>query len=631
MKSKLSSLIQRTSLQQRFFISYCFVAVIILSIISTFFYNYTSSILLHQATSSMEERVETFSSQLDLETEKMQNIALNVSYSNLIKKRFTSYFSLSDQTQISRREDSEILMDMFVAINGPSFSVQQINIFNMEGDMVGSGLMNKTMSFNLETLPWYEKTLKQGGRMVLTTPYMSPIIAEEIRKKEYYLSLYMLYMSTYGQHLGFIEIIQDCDTLFKSMIKSKKGTSATSNMYVFNDEGILIFPYQSKPGGYKLPTETEANALYATFSKNASSLVNNATIDIEPTNQKQIVTYKKSDYNNWLILVTESESTVLRPVNDFTRLLFFMIFIILIVAISLSYLFSRRLTRPLKDLHLMIHQTELENLDHPEDTTLLTSYTELTEVHEAFITLKTKLKLSMDQLIESKQQETKALMQALQSLINPHFYFNSLSSILVMAEMQQHNEIISYCRNLSSIMRYITTNTLTSVPMATELDYVTRYLACMKVRYPSSLTYQLNVPTELEEIVIPKLIIQPLVENALKYGTDCEPPWRIEILGEITSKGWLLHVIDHGNGFSEEVISEFQKKMQTFSITNQIPSLQIDGMGLLNVYSRWQLFMGPEAFFKIGNHVNGGAIVTIGSQICSDTTTHTIKRSHPDE
>jgi len=291
-----------------------------------------------------------------------------------------------------------------------------------------------------------------------------------------------------------------------------------------------------------------------------------------------------------------------------------MIFIILILAIVLSYWVSRTLTRPLKDLHQIIHSTELNNLDMSETLELSTSYSELEDVHLAFLHLKSKLKLSMDQLIESKQHETKALMQALQSLINPHFYYNSLSSILVMAEMQQTDAIISYCRNLSSIMRYISTDSVKTVPLATELDYVIRYLACMKVRYPSSLTYQLRVPNILEEIEIPKLIIQPLVENAIKYGTNCEPPWNIDITGELTPDGWLIYIRDTGNGFSDDVIQTFKQHSNTFSKNHQIPPLQIDGMGLLNVYSRWQLFMGEDAFFELSNHTDGGAIVTIGKR-----------------
>lgn len=610
----LYSRLQRATIQQRFFISYCIVAVIILFIVSVFFYSYTSNMLLTQAQSSMEERVQMSSSHLDDEIKKMQTIALNVSYSNLIKSRFISYFSPTEQSLINHLEDSRILMDMFVAINGPTFSVQQINIYNMTGDMVGSGLMNKAMTFSVDDLPWYEKTLSQGGKMVLSTPYISPILSEEIRTEEYYLSLYMLYVTTYGQHLGFIEIIQDCDTLFKTLIQSRIDGSPTSDTYVFDENGTLIFPYDKKVGKAVFKLHDDPVALYQSYFETASEEIHSSTYDDPESHLKKIVTYKKSDYNNWLILVTESESTVLKPVKDFTRVLLTVIFIILIVAIIISYVISRTLTRPLKDLHQMIHATELDNLDFPALNELRTSYTELEEVNLAFINLKSKLKLSMNQLIESKQQETKALMQALQSLINPHFYYNSLSSILVMAENQQTDAIISYCRNLSSIMRYISTDSVKTVPLATELDYVTRYLACMKVRYPSSLTYQLQLPTIMEEIEIPKLIIQPLVENAIKYGTNCEPPWLIEISGELTQDGWLLSIRDHGDGFTAESIEEFNRKIHDFTDSNQIPPMQIDGMGLLNVYSRWKLYMGDDAYFNLSNHKSGGALITIGKK-----------------
>ena len=119
---------------------------------------------------------------------------------------------------------------------------------------------------------------------------------------------------------------------------------------------------------------------------------------------------------------------------------------------------------------------------------------------------------------------------ALQSQINPHFYYNSLASVIVLAENDQPDEVIRMCRNLTKIMRYIT-NTNETVTVRDEIDYINQYLDCMKVRYQSSLNYIINVDPEVMTEKIPRLLIQPLVENAIKYGIDSEPPWGIAIHG----------------------------------------------------------------------------------------------------
>ena len=132
--------------------------------------------------------------------------------------------------------------------------------------------------------------------------------------------------------------------------------------------------------------------------------------------------------------------------------------------------------------------------------------------------------ISLNELIDSRQQELKSRTLALQSQTNPHFYYNTLSCIIVLAENRKNDEVVTLCKNLTQIMRYITDHSSQSVPLREEMEYVEKYLYCMKVRYQSSLNCNLSIDERLLDLSVPKLIIQPLVENAIKYGTDCIPP-----------------------------------------------------------------------------------------------------------
>ena len=146
----------------------------------------------------------------------------------------------------------------------------------------------------------------------------------------------------------------------------------------------------------------------------------------------------------------------------------------------------------------------------------------------------------------------KARSMALQTQINPHFYYNTLSSIIVLAENGDSETVVKMCRNLSQIMRYITNTAETTVTLKDELDYVQKYLYCMKVRYQSSLNYSIHVDESLLSQPVPKLIIQPIVENAIRYGSNCAPPWNISITSMVTEGSWQIEVTDSGPGFTEE-------------------------------------------------------------------------------
>ena len=201
---------------------------------------------------------------------------------------------------------------------------------------------------------------------------------------------------------------------------------------------------------------------------------------------------------------------------------------------------------------------------------------------------------------------------ALQSQINPHFYYNSLSSIIILAENGRCEDVVTLCRSLGSIMRYIAKDSENTVTLGEEIDYIKKYLYCMKIRYQSSLNYHINIDESLLDIKIPKLIIQPLVENAIKYGTDCTPPWDIYIKSTVSDDYWRIDVIDSGNGFPDEIIETLNEKINNAKNHIGIPNIEIDGMGLVNVYSRWKLHCGNNIIFTFGNMEKGGGIVSIG-------------------
>ena len=106
--------------------------------------------------------------------------------------------------------------------------------------------------------------------------------------------------------------------------------------------------------------------------------------------------------------------------------------------------------------------------------------------------------------------------------------------------------------NLTHLLRYISGGTVSGVTIADEVEYARRYLSCMKIRFSNSLFYDIAVPGEIAQVKVPKLIIQPLIENALKYGMSAAPPWSIRVSGEAEDGAWRIEVSDNGPGFSGE-------------------------------------------------------------------------------
>lgn len=95
---------------------------------------------------------------------------------------------------------------------------------------------------------------------------------------------------------------------------------------------------------------------------------------------------------------------------------------------------------------------------------------------------------------------------------------------------------------------------------------------------------------------IPKLLIQPLVENAIKYGSNCAPPWMISVSSIIAENYWKITVTDNGPGFSEEACQKIAQNLAKADQNPGLPELKINGLGTVNVYLRWKIFCNGKTF-----------------------------------
>ena len=316
----------------------------------------------------------------------------------------------------------------------------------------------------------------------------------------------------------------------------------------------------------------------------------------------------------WILSVADSEEVLFKDINHLTRTVELLIGIVGSLGVLAAIFFSRKILFPIELLKNMVNEIGKDDKTYLEEA----SGDEVGEVRALLNSMKKKIQdLNAKQYI-LEVREREAEIRMLQSQINPHFYYNSLASVIALAENDQSDDVIRMCRNLTKIMRYIT-NTENIVTVEDEINYVNQYLDCMKVRYQSSLNYMIDIDPGILQEKIPRLIIQPLVENAIKYGIDSEPPWGIAIHGYLTEDSWRIEVMDSGKGFSKEALQTIWERVHTAEGLLGLPEMQINGMGTLNVYLRWHLYAGDDMIFEIGNTEAGHAIVTIGRKLTCTT------------
>lgn len=581
----------------------------VLAISLTFFYFWASNVLKKQATESISNIALSVNDKLDLKVQKMNTVSLNILYSNVVKERFIQFSN--DKGRFGQQGDdaaSKDLAESLVSANGPALLVQQINLYDFNGNRFGSGYDNRKIYTPISEKYWYQEVLDNKKGKVITIPEKDEEMARlQPSYDAFMISLCRLFFDKYGTPEGIVEVKQSVRNLFENVNDVTRETNRNESILVYNDSGQLIYPADLD----------HTDSIYLRYAEQLSARPEGSSnvIANPASNEREIYVKVHSEYTGWNTAVIVSEKELLQPLTAFTHAFLFLTAAILFFSIFLSFTAARRITRPISRMHSALKKMNLEHLSGSSKLELNSKVLELKLLQTAFNNMSERLKLSMDQLLLSQNQELQSKMLALQSQMNPHFLYNTLTTISIMAEESMNPQIISLIENLSDLLRYISADSSYVVEMNTELNYTEKYLECMKFRFGSHLSYSFEVDDALRSVRIPKLIIQPLVENALKFSTQVMPPWIIQVRGYIADNKWFIEVVDNGSGFDLDKLSQLRASVDNVEQSGHIPSLKLDGMGLLNIYLRLKLSYASDFIFQIDNLPTSGTRITIGGQL----------------
>jgi len=215
-----------------------------------------------------------------------------------------------------------------------------------------------------------------------------------------------------------------------------------------------------------------------------------------------------------------------------------------------------------------------------------------------------KIKQLIENNNKEQEEKRKSELNALQAQINPHFLYNTLDSIIWMAEDGNTKDVVLMTSALAKLLRKSISNKHELVTIAEEIEYTKSYLTIQKMRYKDKLKYSIDVDPAIENKKIIKLIIQPLVENAIYHGIKYkEGMGTIFIEAGYHDKGILIRVIDDGQGMSEEQRRHIYDEREIDTKKNSV--------GVLNVHRRIQLYYGSEYGIGFVSNIGVGTIASI--------------------
>lgn len=537
---------------------------------------------------------------IDQEIDNFSTLSLNTIYSKTLKNNIASINpDKPDYTLISG------IYSIIGSIIGPNSSAAQINVYSKNNYVVGWGTFSYAHSLKLNEQSWYPTVKSLHGNKYITAPFQNKefIRINPNMRDKYYISMIRMYFDSAYNEEGIVEVMQDCTSFFSYADNLQKENSQLS-IQIIDSEGTLIYPYLNSKEYQNLNTLIETKDL-------ESSVVHLAYVN----NSLCFIEYQISESTGWKIISTLPFSFLIYKIIPFLAILIIALILFLTISVLVSFKIARSLLLPLESLKDQLEKTNLDEILAPNQSLIIETSeetpAEIASLIRVYNIMSESLKKTSRNILHSKEEETKAKLYAMQSMLNPHFLYNSLTNISIMAENDMRDQITGYCHNLSKYIRYISSDDLQKVTFATELKYTIAYLDCMKTRYGDKLVYMIDCSSEVMNIQLPKLTLQPLIENSLKYAFHNSPPWIICISGKIMDGVCFISISDNGVGFSVESLLEQQKNLQEIRETKDIHSIKIGGLGIKNVLLRLLFLYGDSSELLLSGCHNSGAKIVI--------------------
>lgn len=402
--------------------------------------------------------------------------------------------------------------------------------------------------------------------------------------------------------IGFI-IIDSDDHLIKQYF-NQFSIGNSGFFYVTNEAGIPIF----------WPLHREKDLPEKNIkADNPTHTIGSLTEQIN--NEQQFIVYVTSQMTGWTIVGIVPLKEIITEAIEIRILILASVGLSAIFAITVYILFTQRIIRPLQILKNKMRKAADGYL---EAKLAISGKDEVADLSSSFNAMLENIKLLLDKNKLEQEHAKKAELRTLQSQINPHFLYNTLDSIIWMAESGKNENVIKLVSAMSKFFRISLNKGKDWVTIKTELEHAKSYLTIQQMRYYDILSYEFIIDEEITTYPVLAMTLQPLIENAIYHGIKSKRG-----MGKITIHGYfenqnyiIINIKDNGVGISPERLDEIQINLLTYqkSTTDELDQKiheSNDGFGLFNVHQRLRLYFGEPCGVLIDSVYGEGASISI--------------------
>lgn len=473
--------------------------------------------------------------------------------------------------------------------------IQSLALYGYDGMLIESEPV-ATVKDNVKVADqkWYQDARSEIENIHFSTPHVQNLFDDGTFRYHRVVSLSRSVDINDGSTSGSGVLLVDMKySVLEDMLERINETSSGIYYYLCSRDGEIIYH----------PRWTEINRGLFKEKNNKAASYEDGTYEMKTDGQKENIVVGSVAYTGWKLIGVVPESVQETSINKFRYYIITTILILVMMLLQVNRFISRKISRPIRELDESVKAYEAGAM--PD--IYIGGSAEIRHLGYSVQKSYEQIEALMKEIIQQQTERRKSELDALQSQINPHFLYNTLESITWMIEAQRNKEAVVMISELAKLLRVSLSRGKTIISIGDELQHSRSYMNIQRVRYKERFKVEFLIDEEIKNYCIVKLVIQPLLENAIYYGVgnmDEDDDGQILIRGEKKGEDIYISIEDNGMGMPEDIRSNI------LTDNSKVPK-HGSGVGVINVHSRISLMFGPEYGLEVYSELDEGTKVVI--------------------
>lgn len=570
---------QPQSIQMTIAISFTIVSLISMGVLGISLYSRFVNKMQDMTTQSAEQLLNQTATNLEDYLRNMRRIS-DAMYYSVIKDKDLEMETLDEEMNLLYEANKDNLIS--------------IACYTNEGELVAAApVATKKEQPDIVNQEWFTEAVGQMENVHFSTPHVQNLFDDSSYRYYWVISLSQAVELTNNGNSTLGVLLVDMNYSSIEQLLTKANTdNASEYIYLMDSNGEIIYHPKQKLIYTNLYQENNL----------AAAAYEDGSVQEEFGGEKRLVTVKTISYTGWKLVSVVPMSSFEMGLSGMRMFVILLTALVMLMIIVLNQLVSARIANPLQKLNESVKEWEAGNLN-PD--IYVGGSLEVEHLGKTLRSTVEQIRELMHDILVEQEEKRKSELDALQSQINPHFLYNTLDSIVWMIEGERYEDAVFMITQLASLFRISLSRGKTIISIEDEIKHAKNYMNIQKIRYKNIFSVDFDIAEDILNCCTVKLVIQPLLENAIYYGVECmDGDGEIRVVGYRKEHDIYIEVRDNGLGMPKETV-------EALLTENNRVRKSGSGVGLINVHNRIRLRFGNSYGLEIESQPDEGTTVRI--------------------